>query len=56
MGMISIRRPTTVFDYKTAAPIYDVNRPIKGLRVGIRTDQFWHSWLQITEEWCDMLR
>lgn len=56
MGMISIRRPTTVFDYKSAAPTYDVNRPIKGLRVGIRTDQFWHSWLQITEEWCDMLR
>lgn len=53
---IRIRKPTAVFRAMEAAPTFDLNRPIRGLRVGIRSDQFWPSWLQIREVWLDLLR
>lgn len=52
---ISIRKPTAVFRPKAAAPTFNLGRPIKGLRVGIRNDQFWRSWLQICDIWSAML-
>lgn len=55
-GSISIRKPTAVFRATEAAPTFDLNRPIKGLRVGIRSDQFWPSWLQIRDVWLELLR
>ncbi|HVF63089.1 MAG TPA: hypothetical protein VNE58_03750 [Casimicrobiaceae bacterium] len=38
------------------APTYDVGRPLAGLRVGIRYDQFWRSWLHVLDVWSDLLR
>lgn len=55
-GRISIRKPTAVFRPKEVAPTFDLNRSIKGLRVGIRSDQFWPSWFVIRDVWTDMLR
>lgn len=55
-GTQSIRRPTAVFRPKEPAPVFTLNRPIKGLRVGIRNDQFWLSWLQVCDIWSDLLR
>ena len=54
--MISIRRPTASFRARESAPVFNLVRPINGLRVGIRTDHGWHSWLQITEIWSAMLK
>lgn len=53
---ISIRKPTAIFRPRTAAPVFNVGRPISGLRVGIRYDQFWRSWLQVYDVWSEMLR
>lgn len=55
-GNIRIRKPTAVFRSMEAAPTFDLNRSIRGLRVGIRSDQFWPSWLLIRDVWADMLR
>ena len=55
-GQISILKPTAVFRPKEPAPIFNLNRPIKGLRVGIRNDPFWRSWLQVCDIWSDLLR
>lgn len=52
---ISIRRPTATFRPKQSAPIFNLDRPIKGLRVGIRNDPFWRSWLQISDVWSELL-
>jgi hypothetical protein len=60
MGMkpdqISIRKPTAVFRPKQGAPTFNLDRPIAGLRVGLRNDPFWRSWLQVCELWSQMLR
>ncbi len=53
---ITIRRPTATFRAKESAPTYDAGRPIKGLRVGLRNDPFWRSWLQICDVWSDLLK
>lgn len=53
---ILIRKPVATFRPKGAAPTFDVGRPIAGLRVGIRYDQFWRSWLQVYDVWSQMLR
>lgn len=53
---IRIRRPTAVFRPKESAPIFNLGRPIKGLRVGMRNDPFWRSWLQICDVWSDLLK
>jgi len=53
---ICIRRPTAVFRSKESAPIFHLNRPIKGLRVGMRNDPFWRSWLQICDVWSELLK
>ena len=53
---ISIRKPTAAFRSNEAAPTYNLDRPIKGLRVGLRNDPFWRSWLQVCDVWSEMLR
>ena len=55
-NLIQIRRPTAVFHPKESAPIFNLDRPIKGLRVGMRNDPFWRSWLQICDVWSDLLK
>ncbi len=53
---ITIRKPTASFRARESAPTFDLNRPIKGMKVGIRTDQFWRSWLDVAEVWSEMLK
>ncbi len=53
---ISIRRPTAKFGARESAPTFDLDRPIKGLRVGLRNDPLWSSWLQVCDVWSDMLK
>ena len=53
---ITVRKPTATFRNLAPAPIFNVDKPISGLRVGIRYDQFWRSWLQVVDTWSDLLR
>jgi hypothetical protein len=56
MSEITIRKPTAKFGARQGAPAFNLDRPIKGLRVGLRNDHMWQSWLQVCDEWTDMLR
>jgi hypothetical protein len=49
--MIRIRKPTAVFPPPEAAPTFRVDRPLKGLKVGIRHDGQWMSWELIAQVW-----
>ncbi len=53
---LTIRKPTAQFRAKESAPVFNLDRPIKGMRVGLRNDQFWRSWLQVCDVWSEMLR
>ena len=53
--MIRIRRPTAAFRGRESAPVFNLNRPVRGLRVGIRTDQLWVCWPRIAEIWSELL-
>ena len=53
---ISIRSPIAKLARPNTAPVFDLGRPIKGMRVGLRNDIMWRSWLQICDVWSDMLR
>lgn len=53
---ISVRRPTARFGGRKSAPTFNLDRPIKGLRVGLRSDHFWRSWLQVCDIWSAMLK
>lgn len=53
---LSIRRPTANFGARRGAPTFALGRPIKGLRVGLRNDHMWRSWLQVCEVWSDLLK
>ena len=51
-----VRRPTATPAGETRAPIVDLDRPIAGVHVGIRTDGAWRSWRLIAEVWDEYLR
>ena len=53
---INIRSPIARLARTEAAPIFSLDRPIKGMRVGLRNDIMWRSWLQICDVWADLLR
>lgn len=55
-GKIRIRKPTVVPRPAQAAPTFRVDRPVKGLRVGLRTDPTWLSWTLIADVWAGLLR
>jgi len=38
------------------APVFALNRPVGGVRVGIRTDTAWRSWRLIAQVWDEYLR
>ena len=56
MSTIWIRRPTAPPAPEIAAPTFRVDRPIRGLRAGIRTDAAWRSWRLIAADWEERLR
>lgn len=53
---ISIRSPIARFAREGAAPVFNLDRPLKGMRVGMRNDIMWRSWLQVCDVWSDMLK
>jgi hypothetical protein len=53
---IRIRRPTAPPVPAVVAPTYTVDRPLAGLRVGLRHEGSWRSWMLIVDEWSAFLR
>jgi hypothetical protein len=53
---IVIRRPIAPEPEIAAAPSFTVDRPLKGLRVGLRDDAAWRSWSMIVGRWAEWLR
>lgn len=53
---LRIRRPTARPPSDTGAPAFVLNRPIAGLKVGLRHEGSWRSWMLIVEEWQGFLR
>src|SRR3974390_3324195 len=51
-----VRRPTAPPGGQTPAPTVDLDRPIAGVHVGIRTDGAWRSWRLIADVWDEYLR
>src|SRR4029079_6695695 len=46
---ILVRRPTAAPAGEVRAPVFDLDRPIAGVHVGIRTDKAWRSWRLIAQ-------
>ncbi len=53
---IWVRRPTAAPAGEVRAPTFELQRPIAGVRVGIRTDGAWRSWRLIAGVWDEYLR
>ena len=53
---ISIRSPIGVHLSRHNPSPGKLDRPIRGLRVGIRTDTYWQSWLHVSDEWSQLLK
>src|SRR3954447_8258642 len=56
MDTIRIRRPTAPPVEAVAAPTFRLDRPVTGLRAGIRTDAAWRSWRFLAADWAERLR
>jgi hypothetical protein len=56
MGTVMIRRPTAPPVVEAAAPTFRLDRPVTGLRAGIRTDAAWRSWRLLAADWEQRLR
>lgn len=53
---ILVRRPTADFPADEGKPAFVLERPIAGVRVGIRHDGTWRSWQYIARVWAGFLR
>ena len=51
-----IRKPTAQPAPTVSAPTFTVDRPLAGLKAGIRKDRAWRSWQFIAEIWDGYLR
>jgi hypothetical protein len=54
--MIVIRKPTAPPAPAVSAATFTVDRPLAGLKAGIRKDRAWRSWQFIAEIWAGYLR
>lgn len=54
-GRLRMRQPTATPRTAQVAPTFRLDRPLKGLRVGLRTDPNWLSWKTISAIWVDLL-
>lgn len=52
---MQIRRPTAAPAPATVAPSYTVGKPLAGLRIGLRHEGSWRSWMLIVDEWARFL-
>jgi hypothetical protein len=50
-AQIVIRSPLAKPRDEVGAPAFTVNGPLAGLRVGLRHEGSWRSWMLIVEEW-----
>jgi hypothetical protein len=41
---------------RTTSPTFDLGRPVAGVRVGLRIDYSWRSYMVVVEEWERLLR
>jgi len=55
-GRILIRKPTAAPKPTQAAATFRVDRPLKGMRIGLRTDPGWLSWTLIADQWAGFLK
>ena len=55
-GRLRIRKPTAAPKPAQAAATFRVDKPLKGLRVGLRTDPTWLSWTHIADLWAGYLK
>jgi hypothetical protein len=55
MTMVTVLDPTTKVDEIVDSRGPD-GGPIKGRRVGLRTDIYWPSWTWVADEWAQLLR
>src|ERR1700690_801057 len=53
---IFVRRPTATPAGEVRAPTFDLDRPVAGVHVGIRTDTGGRSWRLIAGVWDEYLR
>jgi hypothetical protein len=53
---IQIRKPTVEHKSAHSAPTFRVDKLLKGLKVGLRTDRSWRSWTFIASQWAEALR
>ena len=53
---VLVRRPTAAPAGEARAPVFELGRPISGVKVGIRTDGAWRSWRLIASVWDEYLR
>jgi hypothetical protein len=51
-----VRRPTAAPAGEESAPSYRLDRPLAGLRIGLRTDRAWRSWRNIARVWSEYLQ
>src|SRR4051812_47703386 len=56
MQTVTVRRPTAPPVEAVAAPTFRLDRPVTGLRAGIRTDAAWRSWRFLAVDWEERLR
>ena len=55
--MITILRPTAPPEApKRSASSFALDRPLRGLKVGLRYESLWRSWTFITQIWAENLR
>jgi methyl coenzyme M reductase subunit C-like uncharacterized protein (methanogenesis marker protein 7) len=53
---VIVRKPTATPAGEIPAASFDLDRPIAGVHVGIRTDSAWRSWRLIASVWDEYLR
>lgn len=53
---ITIRVPTAPRRSEGVAPTFTIDRPLTGLRIGLRHEGSWRSWMWIVDEWEQLLR
>lgn len=54
-AMLTIRRPTARPPDIDGAPAFRLNGSPKGVRIGIRAEHAWRSWLFISNLWAEWL-
>lgn len=55
-GTVEILLPTPPRASARTSTVYDLERPISGVKVGLRLDQSWRSYFTVVDEWERLLR